>query len=382
MNNKLNLAFTVPFEEIGIHPEESEIKVILTNVGNTNQTDTQHTDQINQTNHQKESLKDSEKNSTTLKESHQETSFNERGMQVSSMKDLPPTSQNASKSSIMLNHTHQNMMKRPVEETTPINAVTEIQKPNDFIGEQKNLNQCCVTPPDEEDVTTVKTEQQKNINSSVNNTVLENASSTTSKSVTITTGDVISSKITPDSKDVNNDTKKADNDVIDKLKPTMYETVSPELINATTETSMISKSSEITNVSSEITTVSSEKDQVKVENSTLMLEKEKEVEHDGLSLKSEESISENSSGSMPPGIIALIITITFAVAIIIGYIGMIIWKQYLERKYGRRELLVNELEFDTNDLRHFEVLSDFGEARMVYLLMTLTRQRVNISCEY
>ncbi|KAL2739655.1 cell wall integrity and stress response component 2-like [Vespula maculifrons] len=338
----VNLAFTVPIE--------SENKAILTEVKNINQTNTQHMDQKNQTDHQKESLKDIEKNSTIVKKD-QDTSLNER---ASATKGLPPTLQNVSESPIELNHTRQNTTKRPVEETTPINEVTDIQKLNDFTGEQKNLNQCCVTPRDEEDITTIETVQHEKINSSVNNTVLESAFSTTSKSVT--TDNVISSKIIPVSKDVSNDTKKADNDVIDKLKSTMYETIPPELINATTETNMISKSSEITNVSSEITTVSSEKDQIKVENSTVTLGKKKEVEQVGLSLKSKESINkEDSSGSMPPGIIALVTAITFAVVIIIGYISMVIWKQYLERKYGRRELLVNELEFDTNDLRHFEL---------------------------
>ena len=58
---------------------------------------------------------------------------------------------------------------------------------------------------------------------------------------------------------------------------------------------------------------------------------------------------------MPSGLIALVTAISFAVAIATVYIGMIIWRRYIEYRYGHRELLVNELEFDTNDLRHFEL---------------------------
>ncbi|XP_017882917.1 uncharacterized protein LOC108626636 isoform X1 [Ceratina calcarata] len=58
---------------------------------------------------------------------------------------------------------------------------------------------------------------------------------------------------------------------------------------------------------------------------------------------------------MPSGIIALVTAISFAVVIGLVYIGMIVWRRYIEYRYGHRELLVNELEFDTNDLRHFEL---------------------------
>ncbi|OAD61643.1 hypothetical protein WN48_10885 [Eufriesea mexicana] len=64
---------------------------------------------------------------------------------------------------------------------------------------------------------------------------------------------------------------------------------------------------------------------------------------------------DNNNKHMPSGIIALVTAISFAVAIALVYIGMIVWRRYIEYRYGHRELLVNELEFDTNDLRHFEV---------------------------
>lgn len=65
--------------------------------------------------------------------------------------------------------------------------------------------------------------------------------------------------------------------------------------------------------------------------------------------------AESEAKRMPSGVIALVTAISFAVAIALVYVGMIIWRRYVEYRYGHRELLVNELEFDTNDLRHFEL---------------------------
>ncbi|XP_043248048.1 hybrid signal transduction histidine kinase A-like [Colletes gigas] len=67
------------------------------------------------------------------------------------------------------------------------------------------------------------------------------------------------------------------------------------------------------------------------------------------------STNHGRNKSMPSGVIALVTAISFAVAIAIVYIAMIVWRRYIEYRYGHRELLVNELEFDTNDLRHFEL---------------------------
>ncbi|XP_060825652.1 dentin sialophosphoprotein-like [Bombus pascuorum] len=72
------------------------------------------------------------------------------------------------------------------------------------------------------------------------------------------------------------------------------------------------------------------------------------------SISSEAATSTNNK-HMSPGIIALVTAISFAVVIALVYIGMIVWRRYIEYRYGHRELLVNELEFDTNDLRHFEL---------------------------
>lgn len=67
------------------------------------------------------------------------------------------------------------------------------------------------------------------------------------------------------------------------------------------------------------------------------------------------STNQGRNRSLPSGVIALVTAISFAVAIAIAYIGIIVWRRYIEYRYGHRELLVNELEFDTNDLRHFEL---------------------------
>ncbi|XP_031773872.1 probable serine/threonine-protein kinase dyrk1 isoform X2 [Apis florea] len=67
------------------------------------------------------------------------------------------------------------------------------------------------------------------------------------------------------------------------------------------------------------------------------------------------SVNQSNNKHMSSGIIALVTAISFAVAIALVYIGMIVWRRYIEYRYGHRELLVNELEFDTNDLRHFEL---------------------------
>lgn len=66
------------------------------------------------------------------------------------------------------------------------------------------------------------------------------------------------------------------------------------------------------------------------------------------------ALIDNSDG-MPTGIVALVTMITFAIVAVVAYISLIVWRRYLEYRYGNRELLVNDLEFDTNDLRHFEL---------------------------
>ncbi|XP_043601780.1 GATA zinc finger domain-containing protein 4-like isoform X2 [Bombus pyrosoma] len=82
-----------------------------------------------------------------------------------------------------------------------------------------------------------------------------------------------------------------------------------------------------------------------------------EVKVESINTETIEAVKSNQSNSkhMSSGIIALVTAISFAVVIALVYIGMIVWRRYIEYRYGHRELLVNELEFDTNDLRHFEL---------------------------
>ncbi|XP_026473369.1 uncharacterized protein LOC113377315 [Ctenocephalides felis] len=47
---------------------------------------------------------------------------------------------------------------------------------------------------------------------------------------------------------------------------------------------------------------------------------------------------------------------SFAVIAVLGFVGLVMWRQMLERKYGTRERLVTEDTYYTNnDLRHFEL---------------------------
>nr|CAD7445810.1 unnamed protein product [Timema bartmani] len=40
---------------------------------------------------------------------------------------------------------------------------------------------------------------------------------------------------------------------------------------------------------------------------------------------------------------------------LLGYVGLLVWRRILEKRYGNREMLVNEDDFyDTSDLKHFE----------------------------
>ncbi|XP_014203682.1 uncharacterized protein LOC106635985 [Copidosoma floridanum] len=60
-------------------------------------------------------------------------------------------------------------------------------------------------------------------------------------------------------------------------------------------------------------------------------------------------------GDMPSRLVAISMAIAFAIVVVIVYVGLLAWRRYLEVRYGSRQLLVNNLEFDTNDLRHFEL---------------------------
>ncbi|XP_063217935.1 serine/threonine-protein kinase pakG-like [Bacillus rossius redtenbacheri] len=61
-------------------------------------------------------------------------------------------------------------------------------------------------------------------------------------------------------------------------------------------------------------------------------------------------------GFLQPSQSAAILAGVFVAVALLGYVGLLVWRRLLEKKYGNREMLVNEDEFyDTSDLRHFEL---------------------------
>lgn len=63
-----------------------------------------------------------------------------------------------------------------------------------------------------------------------------------------------------------------------------------------------------------------------------------------------------SSAFLQPTESAAIFAGVFVGIALIGYIGLLVWRRVLEKRYGNREMLVNEDDFyDTNDLKNFEL---------------------------
>ncbi|XP_069680633.1 uncharacterized protein [Periplaneta americana] len=63
-----------------------------------------------------------------------------------------------------------------------------------------------------------------------------------------------------------------------------------------------------------------------------------------------------TSAFLQPTESAAILAGVFVGIALIGYVGLLIWRRVLEKRYGNREMLVNEDDFyDTNDLRNFEL---------------------------
>jgi len=66
--------------------------------------------------------------------------------------------------------------------------------------------------------------------------------------------------------------------------------------------------------------------------------------------------SGKSSPFLQPTESAAILAAVFVGVALIGYVGLLIWRRVLEKRYGSREMLVNEDDFyDTNDLKNFEL---------------------------
>ncbi|PSN39466.1 hypothetical protein C0J52_20316 [Blattella germanica] len=66
--------------------------------------------------------------------------------------------------------------------------------------------------------------------------------------------------------------------------------------------------------------------------------------------------SGKSSAFLQPTESAAILAGIFVGIALLGYVGLLVWRRILEKRYGNREMLVNEDDFyDTNDLRNFEL---------------------------
>ncbi|CAG2069061.1 unnamed protein product, partial [Timema podura] len=81
----------------------------------------------------------------------------------------------------------------------------------------------------------------------------------------------------------------------------------------------------------------------------LALSSEQHAEHDHLSAGNHPTFLQPSESA---GILAGV----FVGLALLGYVGLLVWRRILEKRYGNREMLVNEDDFyDTSDLKHFEV---------------------------
>nr|CAD7581231.1 unnamed protein product [Timema californicum] len=80
----------------------------------------------------------------------------------------------------------------------------------------------------------------------------------------------------------------------------------------------------------------------------LALSSEQHTEHDHLSAGNHPTFLQPSESA---GIMAGV----FVGLALLGYVGLLVWRRILEKRYGNREMLVNEDDFyDTSDLKHFE----------------------------
>lgn len=273
---------------------------------------------------------------------------------------LTSTDQNATIATPIPN-TSEGNVTRSIEETTPVNKVNLTEpKVGNFTGEQADLNKPKVITQDKEDeetmtIVTQKNETAGNASTSETPEVAANATNANSTDAAITTAitsNTTTSSITTTVNATTTTPTTITTTTTTPPPPTPTPTT-PTPTTTTTTTSITPSTTTAKNIT--ITDIEPKKDQIEGKNVTASLEGSEDIKQAGLTEKNKESSDGSKDRSMPSGIIALVTAITFAVAIVIGYISMVVWKQYLEHRYGRRELLVNELEFDTNDLRHFEL---------------------------
>ncbi|CAB3377445.1 Hypothetical predicted protein [Cloeon dipterum] len=74
-----------------------------------------------------------------------------------------------------------------------------------------------------------------------------------------------------------------------------------------------------------------------------------------LSFLSSSSHFKAAEAYLPSALSALVLTTTFIILAVTTYTGLLIWRKVVERRYGNRELLVNEEFYDVNGLKYFEL---------------------------
>lgn len=219
----------------------------------------------------------------------------------------------------------------PAESLLPVNK-TSVEKEQlneksdcNYEKEQDNMVHCVVTPHDDEDI-----DDDENL--SLNTTESTTSTIAASKEASL---DNVQINVTKEPPKYN------------WLNKTVYDTVAAEKDDP--------KNTSVTEASHIDAKHGNNETDVPVSSvAPLLVDSVRSIEAESIREPAKSSDTSDKK-SMPSGIIALVTAITFAILIVIGYVSMVAWRRYLEYRYGHRELLVNDLEFDTNDLRHFEL---------------------------
>lgn len=225
--------------------------------------------------------------------------------------------------------------------TTPVSVQKPVKKEKQnctSASEQVDMRECNVSPHDDDDLI------EQNLPLSTTEPTIT-TTTTVSKKTEVSTESQIP-KVTP-AKDKEDGGKMQTEVILNSTQATDY--VTYDTVSVKTE-HLLNKSDISNTNSSHSTNTSGES----IAPPLLANKAAASTDSQGFveSVKSADTVNNKR---MPSGVIALVIAISFAVAIALVYIGMIVWRRYIEYRYGHRELLVNELEFDTNDLRHFEL---------------------------
>ncbi|XP_065351871.1 uncharacterized protein LOC135947161 [Cloeon dipterum] len=94
----------------------------------------------------------------------------------------------------------------------------------------------------------------------------------------------------------------------------------------------------------------------KKRNTSVFIDSSEQKEDDlTLSFLSSSSHFKAAEAYLPSALSALVLTTTFIILAVTTYTGLLIWRKVVERRYGNRELLVNEEFYDVNGLKYFEL---------------------------